>query len=143
MSCVPKAGEAVTLATGGRTTTFDVVVGVVGMALDGAATGLLAGAELWAGVMDGTATSVDDAGPALTAIEVGAVDVELIAVFPPDVQAVASTNNDASAAIGTDRRAENLNNSASQIRTPDGTDHTPPPPTDVDRRKDTGCGQVS
>jgi hypothetical protein len=140
MSSVPNAGEAVTLATGGRTTTFDVVVGAVGIALDGAATGLPAGAELWTGVIDGTATSVDDAGAALTATDVGAVEVELIAVLPPDVQAEASTNNDASAATGTDRRAENMNNSASQIRTPDGTDHAPPPPTDVDMRNDTGCG---
>ncbi len=92
-------------------------------------------------VIGGTVASVDDAG-AETATTAADDELELTAEFPPDVHAVTNTSSEVSAASGANRRAENMDNSASQIRTPDGTERAPPPPTVVDEPKDTGTDQL-
>ena len=94
-------------ATGGSTTAFDVVVGVVGvvgveLAGDGDVIAVAETTLGW-GAAVGWAETVADAGAATPADEAGAYEAwELLstAAFPPDVHAVRSTINETTAAIG-------------------------------------------
>jgi hypothetical protein len=120
MSVVPNAGVADTLATGGSTTTLDVLV-VVGMVVDGDGLAVEDAVVSAAVVMAGTETAALEPAAAVDAVgELAAVTwldtVTVLAAGLPDVQDEASTATPIAADTSADRRTARKENIRSTPR---------------------------